>query len=258
MFQSLGAHVSGVPMDEEGIVVDALPRRTRLVYVTPSHQYPLGITMSLSRRLRLLEWAARNGAAVVEDDYDTEFRFGGRPLEPLHTLDVSGRVIYVGSFSKSLLPTLRLGFLVTPRSCTSAVHKAKYVSDWHTPTVPQRAVARFIDEGGLARHIRKLNRVYGERYQLLLNILARDFSGQLTVNPSVAGLHISALSRNASVKKIGSIVAKAAELGVKVHELSSFAIDSPPRAGIVIGYGEIDSRRIPEDMRRLRRCFEER
>ena len=131
------------------------------------------------------------------------------------------------------------------------------MSDWHTATVPQRALAQFIDEGGFARHVRRLNRVYSERYELLLNILARDFSDHLTVNPSVAGLHISALSRNASVKKIGSIVAKAGELGVRVHELSSFAIDSPPRAGIVLGYGAICSRRIPEGMRRLRRCFEE-
>jgi GntR family transcriptional regulator/MocR family aminotransferase len=229
LFQSLGAQVRGVPVDQEGIMVDALPRQTRLVYVTPSHQYPIGITMSLSRRLALLEWAARNDAAVVEDDYDTEFRFDGRPVESLQALDVSGRVIYAGSFSKSLLPSLRLGFVVTPHCCTSAVHKAKYVSDWHSPMVTQGALARFIDDGGFARHVRKLNRLYTERRDLILTILARDFANYLTVIPSVAGLHITTLSRSASVKKISSIVANATALGVRVQELSSFAIDSPPR-----------------------------
>src|SRR6185369_14505644 len=114
LFQSLGAEVHGVPVDNEGIVVDQMPRKARLVYVTPSHQYPLGVTMSLPRRLALLDWADGNNAAIVEDDYDSEFRFEGRPVEPLHTIDASGRVVYIGSFSKTLLPTLRLGFVATP------------------------------------------------------------------------------------------------------------------------------------------------
>src|SRR5882762_8162131 len=112
--------------------------------------------MALSRRLGLLAWAERNNAAIVEDDYDSEFRYGGHPIEPLQTLDTSGRVIYVGSFSKTMLPTLRLGFVVTPPSLRAAVHKAKAVSDWHTATPLQMALARFIDDGGFARHIRKM------------------------------------------------------------------------------------------------------
>jgi GntR family transcriptional regulator / MocR family aminotransferase len=109
--------------------------------VTPSHQYPLGVPMALSRRLALLAWAERNNAGIVEDDYDSEFRFHGRPIEPLQTLDNAGRVVYVGSFSKTLLPTLRLGFVVTPPSLRDAVHKAKFVTDWHSPIHVQAALA---------------------------------------------------------------------------------------------------------------------
>jgi GntR family transcriptional regulator/MocR family aminotransferase len=125
LFRSLGTKVIGVPVDQDGLIVEALPRKTRLVYVTPSHQYPLGLPMALPRRLALLAWAERHNAAIIEDDYDSEFRFRERPIEPLQTLDNSGRVIYVGSFSKTMLPTLRLGYVVTPASLREAVHKAK-------------------------------------------------------------------------------------------------------------------------------------
>src|SRR5213594_2888510 len=148
LFESLGVRLAPVPVDREGIIVQTIPRNVRVVYVTPSHQYPLGVAMTLPRRQALLAWAERNAAAIIEDDYDSEFRFGGRPLDPLCTLDTSGRVIYIGSFSKTLLPSLRLGFIIAPPSLQSAVHKAKFVSDWHAPTLAQIALARFIEEGG--------------------------------------------------------------------------------------------------------------
>lgn len=258
LFRSLGARVKGVPVDEQGIVVDALPPDARLVYVTPSHQYPLGVTMSLPRRLALLDWAARNNVAIIEDDYDSEFRFEERPLEPLQTLDTSGRVVYVGSFSKTLLPTLRLGFVVTPGSCTLAVNKAKFVADWHTFTVVQAALARFIDNGGFARHLHKVGRVYAERHHLIKKILSEDFSEYLTVIPSVAGLHVTALARAASVDEISECARCAVERGVAVQELSRFSIDLPQRAGVMFGYGAIPTSQIPEGLRLLRGCFEER
>ena len=136
-FEALGLRVRGVPVDRDGLDVDAIPKQARAVYVTPSHQYPLGVSMTLPRRLALLAWADRHNAAVIEDDYDSEFRFGGRPIEPLRMLDKTGRVIYVGSFSKTLLPTLRLGFIVAPPSLREALHKAKFVTDWHTSTTVQ-------------------------------------------------------------------------------------------------------------------------
>src|SRR5437868_3910680 len=143
----------------------AIPRQTRLVYVTPSHQYPLGLSMSLRRRVELLEWAERYLAAIVEDDYDSEFRFGGRPLDALHTIDTGGRVIYVGSFSKTMLPSLRLGFVVTPPSLTKAVRAAKCLTDWHTALPLQGAMTQFIESGAFARHIRKMRSVYQARHE---------------------------------------------------------------------------------------------
>ncbi|HEY2962242.1 MAG TPA: PLP-dependent aminotransferase family protein [Pyrinomonadaceae bacterium] len=256
LFNSLGACVYGVPVDEEGIVVDAIPRDTRVVYVTPSHQYPLGVTMSLSRRLALLDWAERNNAAIIEDDYDSEFRFEERPLEPLQTLDTSGRVVYVGSFSKTLLPTLRLGFLVTPSCCTPAVHKAKYVTDWHTATLVQAVLARFIDQGGFARHVRKVGRVYAERRALITRILMRDFAEHLTIVPSVAGLHLTALARSASVEQISAVFDCAAELGVQVQRLAKFYSEQPARAGLLFGYGAIPTTKIEEGLEKLRTCFD--
>jgi GntR family transcriptional regulator/MocR family aminotransferase len=256
LFNSLGARVQGVPVDEEGIVVDAIARDTRLVYVTPSHQYPLGVTMSLSRRLAVLDWAEHNNAAIIEDDYDSEFRFAERPLEPLQTLDRSGRVVYVGSFSKTLLPTLRLGFLVTPSCCTRAVHKAKYVTDWHTSTLAQGVLARFIDQGGFARHVRKVGRVYAERRALITEILARDFAEHLTVVPSVAGLHLTALARSASIEQISAVFDCATKRGVQVQRLAKFYFDQPARAGLLFGYGAIPTAKISEGLGKLRTCFD--
>ena len=256
LFESLGLRIVGAPVDADGIVVDALPRHTRLAYVTPSHQYPLGVPMALSRRLALLAWAERSNAAVVEDDYDSEFRFGGRPIEPLQTLDATGRVVYVGSFSKTMLPSLRLGFLVTPPSLRGAVHRAKYVTDWHTPMLAQAALARFIDDGGFARHIRRMSGIYQARHAMLTNGLARELAEHLEVVPSNAGLHIAAMSRTASVEETARVIARAADTGVEVQELTRFAVRPPGRPGLLLGYGAIAAGDIDEGLRLLRACFE--
>ena len=256
LFKSLGMRVHGITVDAEGMVVDALPDNARLVYVTPSHQYPLGITMSLRRRLRLLEWADRHNAAIIEDDYDSEFRFEERPIEPLQTLDTSGRVIYVGSFSKTLLPTLRLGFVVTPNSCTPAVQKAKYVTDWHTSMLLQATLTSFIYEGGFARHLRKMNRVYRERHELVKHILKKDFAEHLEVIPSVAGLHVAAVARSASSEKISHLVRNGADVGVAVQDLSKFSASPAARRGLILGYGTIATAHIREGLNRLLRCLQ--
>jgi GntR family transcriptional regulator/MocR family aminotransferase len=257
LFESHGLRVAGVPVDDEGLVVDQLPADVRLVYVTPSHQYPLGMAMSLPRRIALLEWAERHDAAVIEDDYDSEFRYGGRPIEPLHTLDRSGRVIYVGSLSKSMLPTLRLGFVVTPPPLHDAVHSAKFVTDWHTPLPAQGALARFIDEGWLARHVRKMRNVYRERHQTLLEGLAAELAGDLAVVPSAAGLHVSALATRLSVDQVEEVARRAQAAGVGLQRLSWFRVERPPLAGFAIGYGGITADRIGEGLRRVRQAFEQ-
>ena len=256
LFESLGARVIGVPVDNEGLVVDAMPRSARLAYVTPSHQWPLGMSMSLARRMALLAWAERNNAAIVEDDYDSEFRFGGRPIEPIQTLDRSGRVIYIGTFSKTLLPALRLGFIVAPPSLCAAVQQAKSLTDWHTSTLVQGALARFIEDGWFARHLRKMGRVYRTRHEIVTTVLARDFGDLLEIVPGWGGLHVTALARAASVGQIAAVVHRAAERGVEVLPLSPFAVHAPPRAGLLLGYGAIPTARIEPGLRRLRECFD--
>jgi GntR family transcriptional regulator/MocR family aminotransferase len=254
-FRALGLRVRGAAVDGDGLDVDALPKQARAVYVTPSHQYPLGMSMSLSRRLALLAWGNRHNAAIIEDDYDSEFRFGGRPIEPLRMLDTTGRVIYLGSFSKTLLPTLRLGFVVTPPSLREAVRKAKLVTDWHTSTTMQVALAQFIESGGFARHIRKVREVYRVRHRMVTDILARDFADHLKVVPSIAGLHVAAVARRASVNHMVAIVRKASDVGVAVQELSEFGVNSPGPPGLLLGYGAIPTARIEDGLRRLKSCF---
>jgi GntR family transcriptional regulator/MocR family aminotransferase len=251
-FQVHGCRVVGVPVDADGLLVDAIPNRARLVYVTPSHQYPLGMAMSMERRQALLAWAHRADAAIVEDDYDSEFRYGGRPLEPLQSLDGSGRVLYVGSFSKVLLPTLRLGFVVAPSPLRAALRKAKFATDWHTAVPTQAAAAQFLDDGLLAQHIRRMRRVYAERHELAVRVLARDFRGLLTPLPSTGGLHLAALLDWGRGTADQAIAERAAAHGVAVLPVSSNYITVPPRAGLLIGYGAIATDRIEAGLRRLR------
>ena len=254
LLASLGARVVPVPVDEEGLVVDALPGDARMVYVSPSHQFPLGMAMSLRRRMALLAWAARQGAAIIEDDYDSEFRFADHPIEPLHSLDRDGRVIYVGSFSKIMLPTLRLGFLVTPPSLHQALRAAKFLSDWHTSLPQQAALARFIDEGKLARHVRRMRVTYQSRRQRIRDILERDFGGLLAPIPSSAGLHMSAIYQAGTAQDAVSALQCAQPAGVSLFPVSDFAMGQA-QPGLVLGYGAIPLERIDEGLQRLRACL---
>jgi GntR family transcriptional regulator / MocR family aminotransferase len=246
LFHSLGARVVGVPVDDEGLDVEALPSDARLVYTTPSHQFPLGTPMSLARRTALLEWARRHDAVVVEDDYDSEYRFSDRPLQPLQSIDRGGRVVYVGSFSKTMLPMLRIGFLVAPASLLPALRTAKQLTDWHGDVITQAALAQFLDEGLLARHIRKATREYAARHELIVTTLRRDFPW-LDLVPSAAGLHLCARSK----VDVGPIVERARDNGVGVQALADFCA-GPPQQGLVLGYGGISPAKITEGLRRLR------
>jgi GntR family transcriptional regulator / MocR family aminotransferase len=177
--------------------------------------------------------------------------------EPLQTLDARGRVIYVGSFSKTLSPALRLGFLVAPASLRSAVYKAKFVTDWHTSTLAQMALAHFIEDGGFARHIRRVNRIYGERHATLVKIVGRDHRDHLELIPSTTGLHLAALAKTGSVERISAVARRAASIGIALQTLSSFSVRGAGRAGIVLGYGTIPASLIEEGLRQLKRCFED-
>ncbi|HYD08076.1 MAG TPA: aminotransferase class I/II-fold pyridoxal phosphate-dependent enzyme, partial [Reyranella sp.] len=179
------------------------------------------------------------------------------PIEPLRLLDTTGRVIYVGSFSKTLLPTLRLGFIVAPPSLRDAVRKAKFVADWHTATTTQAALAGFIESGGFARHIRKMREVYRLRHRLIVDALGRDFADHLEVVPSTVGLHIAAVAHTLSADQIGVAVRRAFDSGVVVQELAKFAVNAPGTPGLVLGYGAIPTACIEDGLRRLRRCFDQ-
>lgn len=248
-FVAHGARVIGVPVDADGLVTDALPDRARLVYVTPAHQYPLGVALSLRRRLELLAWADRTGAAIVEDDYDSEYRYGGRPLETLHGLDRGGRVLYVGSLSKVLLPTLRLGFLVAPPPLHAALRTARHVTDWHSAVPLQAAAARFVVEGHLARHVRRTRTVYARRHQLLHAALAGPLAPHLAAYPSAAGLHAAALLRGGGDDT--AVVARARARGVAVQPLSRFRIAPGGAPGLLLGFGAVPTERVDEGLRRL-------
>lgn len=243
LLRSLGARVVGVPVDQDGLVVDQLPAAARVVYVTPSHQYPLGAVMSMPRRLQLLDWARRHGAAVIEDDYDSEFRHLDWPLEPLQRLDDTGRVIYLGSFSKTLSPALRLGFAVLPPPLAGPVAALRQLTDWHAPVAPQLALAAFIAGGLFDRHLRRSRRIYSRRHQILQSALSGPLAAALTSLGSSAGLHVTALLR-AGLDE-GRACEAAASRGVATTGLSQYYHARPGRAGLVLGFGAVTATDLP-------------
>ncbi|GGR62482.1 GntR family transcriptional regulator/MocR family aminotransferase [Nocardioides luteus] len=244
LFASHGARVVPVPVDEAGLVVADIPEQARLVYTTPSHQFPLGVRLSRSRRRELLAFAHTHGAGIVEDDYDSEFRFTERPLEPLHALDDQGRVIYVGTFSKSLLPSLRTGYLVAPGTLVDSLLAAKQLADGFGPVQPQAALARFLEEGLLARHVRKASKTYAARRSLLLETLA---TWPVEVLPSAAGLHLSAY---ADVPP--DLRERAAADGLAVDTIAANRL-LPGRDGLFLGYGAVRTETLPRGLELLAR-----
>jgi GntR family transcriptional regulator / MocR family aminotransferase len=253
VFASYGAKVVPVPVDVEGLVVDQLPASTRLVFTTPSHQFPYGPPLSLDRRRALLDFAGRHRCAVIEDDYDSEFRFTERPLETLHSMDDAGRVLYLGTFSKSLVPGLRFGYLVAPEPLQDALRAALQLSVGYVAVPEQAALARFLEDGLFARHLRKARAAYGERRRLVLEAIHGPLSAHLDLVPCQAGLHITSLLRDQSVDDV-DVVRRAAEEGLVVEALSSYTVGGTPR-GIVLGYGAAVTESIRPGLRRLERVL---
>ena len=231
-----GTRVVPVAVDDEGLVVDRLPDQARLVYVTPSHQAPTGVVMSPGRRQALLAAVASSGAAVIEDDYDTEYRYVDRPLEPLHRLDTSGRVVYVGSFSKTLTPSLRLGFVVAPPALTGDLLATQALADSHPPHLTQAALAHFITTGGFERHLRRSRRAYRSRRELVLDRAAElRAAGLVTRHSSCpAGLHVT-LELGAGTDA-GAIASRLHEVGVAIDTTDEHWVGRHP-PGLIVGFG---------------------
>src|SRR6201999_4568423 len=186
-----GAHVRSARTDEQGLVVEELPQRsTRLIFVTPSHQFPSGVAMTLSRRLELLKWAAKSGSWTFEDDYDTEFHAGDRPLPALRSLDLADRVLYVGSFSKTLFPSLRLGYIVCPAALRDALYKAKLLDDLGSPSVEQAALATFIQSRQYEQHLRKSVKELINRRRTVVDALQDLAGSHLEIGLHDAGMHL--------------------------------------------------------------------
>lgn len=232
-----GARIVPVPVDEDGIDVAAGVRRcpdAKLAYVSPSHQFPLGHTMSLPRRLHLLDWAASSRAWIIEDDYDAEFRYSGRPLPALQGLDDQGRVIYTGSFSKSLFPSLRLGYLVLPRALIDVFVIARQLADRHRPTHDQAMLADFLGEGHFFRHVRRLRAAYDERRRALLTALSKHLGGVVRVDSDPAGTHVVAWLPDGVVDKV--IADRCADVETSAPPLSHWAIERTDTNALVLGY----------------------
>jgi len=245
-----GARIEPVPVDEQGLAFEQQRNIARLVYTTPSHQFPLGVPMSLPRRLALLRWAREARAWVVEDDYDSEFRYGSRPIPCLHGLDTDGRVIYVGSFSKTLFPSMRLAYVIVPPDLHLPMVKARLASDIHPPTFLQGVVADLIGEGHFERHVRRMNTEYRSRLHALEEAMRRYCHGALELRPVTAGLHAVA---DVLVGEDTAIAREAHERGIETMPLSAYyskRSDSSAN-GLVLGFGSVPPRVVTESVKRL-------
>jgi GntR family transcriptional regulator/MocR family aminotransferase len=248
-----GAHLEPIPVDAEGLDIatgiDRCPA-ARAVFVTPSHQFPLGVTMSASRRLRLLDWASRSGAWVIEDDYNSEYRYESQPITALQGLDRDARVVYVGTFSKVLSPALRLGYLVLPVDLVERFAAVRHIMDISPPTFMQEVLADFLVEGHFARHLRRTRKLYRQRRGALVKALEAALGDGLRVLGERAGLHlVVALPEGVDDREISD---RAAEDGLHVMPLSSCFLGAQRRTGLVLGYGGVSVEEIPDAVRRLR------
>jgi GntR family transcriptional regulator/MocR family aminotransferase len=242
-----GAEMVSIPVDEEGMSVASLRRRGRRVraaYVTPSHQYPLGTSMTAARRLALLDWAFRRGAWVLEDDYDSEYRYVSRPLGALQGMDAHERVVYIGTFSKVLFPAVRVGYLVVPPSLWQRFVDAREAFDLLSPTLYQLALAEFLREGHFARHLRRMRGVYLARRDALLTGLARHCGDWLTVHNADAGLHVAVLLSGGLNDE--QVLRRMAERGLTATALSNCYAGTGRRSGLLLGFGGSAERRLLE------------
>jgi GntR family transcriptional regulator / MocR family aminotransferase len=251
-FRGQGAKLQAVSVDVEGIDVEALSQYRqpfKLLYVTPSHQFPTGVTLSLPRRLALLQWAQQTGTLILEDDYDSEYRYGNRPIPALQGLDRNNTVIYVGTFSKILFPSLRVGYLVVPTAWIAVVSRAKWLCDRQSPTLEQYALTDCITEGHFERHIRRMRHLYDRRRQILANALKHHFGSRVTILGENAGIHLMAKIETTLPDEIA--IKKAAIVGVGLISAQGYYLTAPKMGEFIFGYAQLDETQIEQGIQKL-------
>ena len=247
-----GARLAPVPVDDEGMDVAAGVKRSpkaRAAFVTPSHQYPLGVTMSASRRLQLLNWAHSSGAWIIEDDYDSEYRYGSMPIASLQGLDPNARVIYIGTFSKVLFASLRLGYMVVPPDLVEPFRRVRFAMDIFPPYLYQEVLTDFIRAGYFARHIRRMRLLYSERRTVLAKCIREEFGGDVEILGSEAGMHMTVtVPENLHDMEAAT---RAARDRIWLWPLSPSYLGKKKRQGFVLGFGSSPTEQIPEAVRRM-------
>lgn len=243
------ARIHPVRVDREGLNPAELPHGARVVFVTPSHQFPTGAVLPLARRMALLEWAKRNQAVIVEDDYDGEFRYEGQPLESLQGLDTEGRVIYIGTFSRTIFSALRIGYLIAPQSLVSAFTAAKWLCDRHTPTLEQETLAEFIRNGMYERHLRRMRRRNASRREALLEAIAKYIGDRAELTGDGAGAHVVLWPKRREPEE--AVVARAAARGVGIYGVGGYFLRKPAPPAFMLGYSRLNEQEIREGIRRL-------
>jgi GntR family transcriptional regulator/MocR family aminotransferase len=234
-----------IPVDEDGLSIKAAlvqSKKPKLIYVTPSRQYPLGVTMSAARRRSLIETARTTGAWIIEDDYDSEYRYAGHPLASLQGLDQNGRVLYVGTFSKTIFPSLRLGCLVVPPDLVGVFTSARMLHGAYTPLIEQAILAEFISEGHFARHVRRMRTLYAERQQILVDEVRRNLKGLLKMKAAAAGMHLVGWLPDDFNDR--EATQKAEAENIRLSAISEHSINQYPRGGLVFGYAAFDEKQI--------------
>ena len=245
VFEACGAKLRPVPVDREGIVCSLLGETARLAYVTPAHQFPTGAPLSLRRRLELISWARRRRAILVEDDYDSEYRYSGAPMPALQGLASGVPVVYCGTFSKVMFPALRVGYLIVPRPMLAAFTRAKWLADRHTPILELAALHHFMTTGHLERHIRRMRRIYGQRRAALMEALRDRFGEEVSVLGEAAGMHAYVRFADPAVAE------RAARNKVQLREVGTYYLGASPANDYLLGFSMLTERNLAEAVRRL-------
>ncbi len=258
-FQSRGARIVPVAVDADGLRTQDLPcgKTMRMAVVTPSHQFPTGATLSLARRMHLLDWAARNGCWLIEDDYDGEFRYDARPLAALKSLDGNDRVIYIGTFSKVLFPALRLGYMLLPPALRHAFVAAKWLNDRGCPTIEQDALARLIGSGSFERHLRRTARALKARRAALLDALRQYAGNRVEIADSNAGMHVVAWLPAFTTRQVEVLVERARRRGVGLYTITPYCLGSVHYSGLLLGYADLPPADLRAAVRILAACLDE-